>query len=269
MKIPTVPKASRLFDSAAKQTPGQAAMAITSRLHEVVVGFPNFDKLDAFTAAMTKTLIDRDQVKQSLGRINGVQRTVRRLGHLPKKEFLGRLKSVLAKLETPLTILNDARAVLRRLPDPTISFTVCLAGFPNAGKSTLLKALTGAGAQIAAYEFTTKSLNYGTTEVRHHTVQIVDTPGTLNREKTNPIERQAQLALEFLAKAIVFVYDPQRDDDSQAALFAKVRNELPLVIYASKQDLGSKLPNFAKGTPVFTAPQQILEWLEPLVVEKK
>jgi nucleolar GTP-binding protein len=232
-----------------------------------VQGFPSFDQLDAFTTAMTHTVIDRDKVKQALGRINGAQRTIRRIGHLPKKEFLGRLKSMLKKLDSSLILLAEARVVLRRIPDPTIGFSVCLAGFPNAGKSTLLKALTGANAQIAAYEFTTKTLNYGTTEIRHHDVQFVDTPGTLNREKINPIERQAQLALQHLAKAIVFVYDPLREDESQAKLFDTMsKYGVPLAVYASKQDLHQKLPTFAVRTPVFTSETQIRSWLEPLVV---
>jgi nucleolar GTP-binding protein len=271
MKIPSVPKASALFDAATKQTPGQASLAINSKLVEVVKGFPNFDELDPFTTAMTKNLIDRDKIKQALGRIHGSQRTIARMTSMKKGEFLGRLKSILKRLEGPLEALGEARDVLVRIPDPTISFTICLAGYPNAGKSTLLKKLTGAKVQIADYEFTTKQLNYGTAEVRFHQFQVVDTPGTLNRTKANPIEKQALLALEHLAKAIVFVYDPLREADDQEALFETLfAYDVPVAIYAAKQDVVKNLPVFTEAKkrklPVFTKPEEIISWVTPMVI---
>jgi nucleolar GTP-binding protein len=272
MRIPSVPKASRLFDQAATQTPGQASLAINSALMEVVQGFPNFDKLDPFTAAMTRTLISRDEVKHALGRIHGVQRTLRRMAHMEKREFLGRLNSVLKKLDPALKLLGEARQILRRIPDPTISFTVCLAGYPNAGKSTLLKKLTGAKVEIANYEFTTKSLNYGTAEIKFHAVQVVDTPGTLNRTKANVIEKQALLALKYLAKSIVFVYDPLRESEDQEALFETLfEYKVPIAIFAAKQDIVASLPVFAQAKkrriPVFTKPEEVVAWLEPQVLK--
>jgi nucleolar GTP-binding protein len=186
-----------------------------------------------------------------------------------KSEFLGRLRSILKRLEKPLDTLRAARDVLKRLPDPTSHFTVCLAGFPNAGKSTLIKTLTGAHAEIAAYAFTTRTLNYGTTEIGHLEVQFVDTPGTLNRVRTNPIEKQALLALQHLAKAIVFVYDPLREDEEQEKLFETLFvYEVPLAVYASKQDIEPKLPFFAeakkRGVPLFTKASEITAWTGPL-----
>jgi small GTP-binding protein len=219
---------------------------------------------------MVRAAIDRDKVKQALGRLHGAQRGIARMSGLGKREFLGRFKSIVKRLDKPLETLQDARDVLRRIPEATTHFTTCLAGFPNAGKSTVLKALTGAKAQIAAYEFTTKTLNYGTTEIGYFQVQFVDTPGTLNRVKTNSIEKQALLALKHLAKAIVFIYDPLRPADEQEELFENVLEYgVPTVIYASKQDIVPTLPLFKEAAkrkmPVFTKPAEILVWVEPMV----
>ena len=270
MRRPPVPSAATLFDQAARLTPGQASHAINEELERIVRGFPNFDSLDPFTTEMTRALIDRDDVKQALGRVHGAQRMIARMTSMKKGEFLGRFKSMMKRLDKAFEILGAAREALIRLPDPTIHFTVCLAGFPNAGKSTMLKTLTGANAEIAAYEFTTKTLNYGTTEIGHLEVQFVDTPGTLNRAFSNPVEKQALLALQHLAKAIVFVYDPLRDDEEQEKLFdAMFAYKLPLAIYAAKQDIEPKLPVFARAkkwaTPIFTKPEELVTWIEPQV----
>ncbi len=278
MKIPAVPVPSRLFDYVATRKAGEGALYIAGRFEEVVSGFPNFDKLDPFTTAMVSTTIDRDAVKHALGRLHGSQRMIKRLGHVPKHEFLGRVQSMMTRLGPSLKVLGEARGFLRRLPDPTAHYTICMAGFPNAGKTTLLKALTGSGAEIANYEFTTRALNYGTSEVNHYPLQIVDTPGTLNRpEKMNAIEKQAVIALAHLADAIVFVFDPMRDDESQELLFKTLEKyDVPLAIYASKQDLVQHVPAFTgrlagkqsriKAVPVFTTHKQVLDWAAPDVL---
>jgi small GTP-binding protein len=57
-----------------------------------------------------------------------------------------------------------------------------LIGLPNAGKSQLLVALTGAGAKVADYPFTTKIPLPGMVQFENVRIQLVDTPAINDRD---------------------------------------------------------------------------------------
>lgn len=109
-----------------------------------------------------------------------------------------------------MDFLDFAKANLRNMP--TIDFdatTIVIAGFPNVGKSTLLNQISGADPQIANYPFTTKGIQIGHVERHWKSIQIIDTPGLLDRPvlEMNDIELNAIVALEHLADAILFIFD--------------------------------------------------------------
>ncbi|XP_012261201.2 GTP-binding protein 10 homolog [Athalia rosae] len=63
---------------------------------------------------------------------------------------------------------------------------VCLVGFPNAGKSTLLKTVSNARPRIAAYPFTTIRPNIGVIEFKdYRKISIADLPGLIEGAHIN------------------------------------------------------------------------------------
>lgn len=62
---------------------------------------------------------------------------------------------------------------------------IVFAGFPNAGKSSLLRAITNADAKVAAYAFTTTEPNVGMLDVHDVSLQLVDLPGLIKGAADN------------------------------------------------------------------------------------
>ncbi len=75
---------------------------------------------------------------------------------------------------------------------------VCILGFANSGKSTLLKNLTGASPEISGYAYTTTRPEVGMMDYMGAKVQMVEIPATFRPEDLS-ICRSAELVL-LLAK---------------------------------------------------------------------
>lgn len=119
-----------------------------------------------------------------------------------------------------------------------------LVGYPNAGKSSLLAALSNARPAIASYPFTTLSPNLGVVESKADRLTLADIPGIIEDAHMGK-----GLGLEFLrhisrTRLLVFVLDIAEEPRQQLeALQHEIREydalllELPAVVVLNKTDL--------------------------------
>lgn len=226
-------------------------------LKNILKQYPVYEDLDEFHKELFNCFMDVDQYRQDMSKIHfaeakifsfnqkysGMMKASNDLPFIQKisKEFYGRVSSILKRIDKPLDRLEGFRRTMKTLPDVKEGcINVALFGFPNVGKSTILSKITTARPEIAGYAFTTKKINMGYQKIRNFKIQIMDTPGTLNRfEKMNEIEKMAYLVVDKLADAVIYVFDPTYaySIEEQEGLFEiakKNKNLFPLV---SKVDL--------------------------------
>lgn len=231
---------------------------LVNYLRRILNGFPSLEKLPLFYLELIKITLDYSLLKKSLGAVNWAIKRIDSLSQQYsqlfkksndlkkikklKKEYYGRISSILKGIKKELDYLEYARKVMKGYPDIKEMFTVCIFGFPNVGKTTLLNKLTGAKAEINVYPFTTKRINLGYITTDNQKIQLLDVPGTLARlEKMNNLEKQGYLAIKYLADLIIYVFDLTEPYplEKQEKLFLKLKKETskPVLIYLSKTDL--------------------------------
>jgi GTP-binding protein len=122
---------------------------------------------------------------------------------------------------------------------------VGLVGLPNAGKSSLLAALTRAQPKIADYPFTTLSPNLGVLRTQDRELVVADIPGLIEGAHEG-----AGLGEEFLrhierTRLLVHVVDASRDDptadmaviEGELAAYGRGVAELPRLVALNKIDV--------------------------------
>jgi nucleolar GTP-binding protein len=240
-----------------------AGETITGTLRGYVTGFPSVDRLPPFYRELVDVLVDRGKLKKHLAaagwaadKAREVTREYRRRigrasgtgpGEL-RREAYGRLSSLVKQVASDLDALIEARSALRRVPEIDPGFpTIVVAGYPNVGKSSFVRAVSTGRPKVAEYPFTTKGVSLGHIERGAYRYQILDTPGILDRPmaERNKMERQAIAALTHLADGVLFLLDPSESCgyplDAQIRLLDEVRAlfpSVPLVVVAAKSDLG-------------------------------
>jgi nucleolar GTP-binding protein len=256
----------------------------------VVNSFPGIDGLPEFYLELCKNSFDVDEVKKSLSTISWASRKIGELERdfakkvrgkskseiiSAKKSFFGRISSIVKRLSTKFDLLEGVRRIMLTFPDIKDDlFTVCISGFPNVGKSTLLSKITTSKPEIGSYAFTTKSLNTGYFKHNFESIQVIDVPGSLNRfDHMNNVEKQAYLAIRYLANLVVFVYDLTEpySIEEQDALFSNTSSlGKDVIVYFSKVDLigEDKIIKFINSRNLVDATFSF-EDLKKLIISKK
>ncbi|MGB9636105.1 MAG: NOG1 family protein [Thermoplasmata archaeon] len=215
--------------------------------------FPSIDKLTDFEKELLDVLLGCEKLHHALAAAKWCNQTVEKISLTTrkkvrsarkieelveiKKAYYGRITSVINQIDAELKFLNEARNVIIKIPQIDQSLpTVVIAGFPNVGKSTLVKKLSSAKPEIAPYPFTTKGLIIGHAMLNLVKYQFIDTPGLLDRplEEKNNIEKQTILALRHLADIILFLIDPTGYSgtvEEQEKLLADLKREFKKAVF--------------------------------------
>ncbi len=271
-RIPTVLGAQEILDKAfkkAEKIPYKGRMedsvsrinsfsdTIYSTLNRYVRRFPSFDRIHPFYREIIDIAVGVDRLKRALSNVQWASEKARDIAKEEKsrineknhgdvrKKVYGRISSVVKKIDNDLGVLRDAREVIKSLPElREDAITIVLAGHPNVGKSSIIRALSSAEPEIASYPFTTKEIIVGH-RIEDRTYQFIDTPGLLERdpEKRNEIERNAIAALKYATDILVFLIDPSETCGypvkEQEKLMKRIFGEFkgPSIVIETKSDI--------------------------------
>jgi GTPase len=206
-------------------------------------------------SAEGKLQVELAQLEYNLPRMRGMWQHLERLGggvgtrgpgesQLESDRRIARRR--ISVLRRRLRELEGQRAIRRKERQRTATPTIALAGYTNAGKSTLLNALTGADVSAADRLFetldpTTRGFDY---DGRRYLV--TDTVGFIRRLPHQLVEGFAATLEETLvADMVLHVVDASASDDEQERQVEAVEEvlheigagELPVSVVLNKIDL--------------------------------
>ncbi len=255
--IPRQQKSKRIEEARVKT----ACQVIEESFKSILKKTPKVEEMHLFYQDYIDVVVGVDQLKKSLGALNWAVGIISKLENQYvhkirrsspesasniRKEAYGRISSVVNRIRDELEFLDYTKAKLRNMP--TVDFeavTAVIAGFPNVGKSTLLRQITSAEPKVADYPFTTTGIQIGHLERKWQKYQIIDTPGLLDRpiDDMNTIELNAMVALEHLADGILFIFDASETSgyplENQFMLYESIKKifKIPIICIFNKIDL--------------------------------
>jgi nucleolar GTP-binding protein len=262
-KIPRQQKSKRIEETRVRT----ACQVIEESFKNILNKTPKVEEMHLFYQDYIDVVVGVDELKKSLGALNWavgilsklenqyvhkIRRSNPENASSIRSEAYGRISSVVNRIRDELEFLDYTKAKLRNMP--TVDFeaiTAVIAGFPNVGKSTLLRQITTAEPKVADYPFTTTGIQIGHLERKWQKYQIIDTPGLLDRpiEDMNTIELNAMVALEHLAEVIIYIFDASETSgyplENQLMLYESIKKifNLPLICVFNKIDLVENVNN--------------------------
>lgn len=238
---------------------------LCAKLNRLYNSTPKFASLHPFYKALLELLVEIEDYERARRKLLTSQRIIRRLTRSYvkrirfssdvdeirkiRREAYGRIASVVKRLRRSLKLLESVRSELRNVPSINPNELIfVVAGYPNVGKSTFVDKVSSAKPKIAEYPFTTTEISVGHFTRNNIQVQIIDTPGLLDRplSERNRIERLAISAIRYLANVIIFIVDSSESSgyalDEQFSLLDDIRSEFsktPILVVLNKIDISS------------------------------
>ena len=211
---------------------------------EAALGVPVIDRtaviLDIFAdhahSAEGKLQVELAQLEYNLARMRGLWTHLERLGG-----GIGTRGPGESQIETDRRLARDRIATLRRRLERTERNrrvmrarreasavpALALAGYTNAGKSTLLNALTGAGVGVGQRLFHTLDPTTRAFEHNGHRYVVTDTVGFIRKLPHQLVEAfKATLEETVLADLIMHVVDASEPEEQRASAIAAVNDVL-------------------------------------------
>jgi nucleolar GTP-binding protein len=240
----------------------QLTKTIKQEIETLQQKIPSFEKTSEYEKEMIQTTTNLETLKKASSHLKKTKKliTTMQVNYTKKiftsqtekeikkqqKEFLGRTNSILKKTIRTTKIIQEYTKKTKRNPkiNPE-QYTILLAGYPNTGKTTILTRITNSKPKIAHYPFTTKEINLAQLKYKYHEIQIIDTPGLLDRTTQNPIEKKTTATLTHHGNLILFIIDPTLNGGytlkEQIKLLQKTKqHKKPIIAIINKTDIATQ-----------------------------
>ena len=275
-----------------------AADTFIEKFDNMLKGFPKLNEIHPFYADWLNVLYDKDHYKIALGQVQTVKGVIEHItkDYLKLMKYgdslyrcktlkvaaLGRMCTAAKKLKNSFQYLEEVRKHISRLPaiDP-FAPTMLLVGSPNVGKSSFINCVTNAKVEVSSLPFSTQNLFLGISEFKNVRVQIIDSPGLLNRplEQRNTIEMQSVTALAHLKTCVLYMLDISESCgyllEDQLRLFTELSPlfaNKPVFLVLNKSDLKPRsalLPENEKLLAEFEAQNPHVKVIENSALDTK